>query len=191
MTHSIILGIDPGSQITGFCLLRPGRSQNLRDFRILDAGVIRPKKTLSHGDRLGQIHEAIFGLVDQYDPCVCVIEKGYTGINHNSALRLGETRGAIIAAARRKKITIAEITPTEVKKSVTGQGHASKEMIAASVKQLVGFDRGTLPFDVTDAVAIALSHGIKSALESRINQYNLNPSPSRARPKTDRPKELT
>ncbi|SMF79351.1 crossover junction endodeoxyribonuclease RuvC [Pseudobacteriovorax antillogorgiicola] len=171
----IILGIDPGSQITGFCVLRPGKHQNLRDFRVLDAGIIRPRRTLSHSERLGQIHEAIHQLTCQFQPSVCVIEKGYTGINHNSALRLGETRGAIIAAVQRERTPVVESTPTEVKKTVTGNGHASKEDISLSLKCLIGFDRGGLPFDVTDAVAIALSYGMKVGITERIERLNLNP----------------
>ena len=174
MADSIVLGIDPGSQITGFCLMKPGRMQSLKDYRILDAGVIRPKKTLSHSERLGQIHDAIYQIISDYKPSVCVIEKGFTGINQNSALRLGETRGSIIAAARRDKIEIAEITPTEVKKTVTGQGHATKETISITLKNLLGFDRGTLPFDVTDAVAIALCYCMTEGLRKHLDQVNIS-----------------
>ena len=161
--------------------MRPGGIQSLRDNKVLDAGVIRPKKDLSHSDRLGQIHEAIYKICVEHKPQVCVIEKGFTGINHNSALRLGETRGAIIAAARRSNIEIIESAPTEVKKLVTGQGHASKENVSAALQSLIGFNRGSLPYDVTDAVAIALSYCMGEGLERKLRDRNLNGRPPRAR----------
>lgn len=162
MNQQVILGIDPGSKLTGFGVLssHPNKS---RSFWVKDAGVIRPTTQKSHSDRLGEIHEAVYNLIAECKPEVCVIEKGFTGINHHSALRLGETRGAIISAARRLEVKIVETAPTTVKKNVTGQGHASKEAISLSLKALLGFDRGGLPYDVTDAVAIALSYGMSSA----------------------------
>ena len=174
MTRQRILGIDPGSQVTGFCLLHGGALQNLKDYRVLDAGVIRPKKSLSHSERVGHIHMAVHQLILEHQPSICVIEKGYTGINHNSALKLGETRGAIIAAARREDTPLAELSPSHVKKTVTGQGNASKELIADTLVRLLGFQKGSLPFDVTDAVAIALSYGITNSLNTRLERSNLN-----------------
>ena len=132
--------------------------------RVVDAGVIRPKRGLSHSDRLGQIHEAIHSIAAEQRPHIAVIEKGFTGINQHSALRLGETRGSIIAALRRLDISIFEITPSEVKKIVTGKGHATKEEIAMTVAVLLSFKRGRLPFDVTDAVAIAYSYAMSEHL---------------------------
>ncbi len=156
------MGIDPGSQITGFCVLAipPGRAFSPRDFNILDAGLIKPKASLSHGERAGQLHNSVFTIVEHHTPDICVIERAFTGINPLSALRLGETRGAIISAARRNEIPIHELAPTQVKKTITGQGHASKDQIARAVETIAGFQRGNLPFDVTDAIAIALTYGL-------------------------------
>lgn len=169
-----ILGIDPGSQITGFCCLSQAYKLGSQP-RIIDAGVIRPKLSLSHSDRLGQIHDGIHTIAGQHSPQIAVIEKGFTGINQHSALRLGETRGAIIAALRRLQIGIFEITPAEVKKIVTGKGHATKEEIALTIAVLLKFQRGKLPFDVTDAAAVAYSYAITEHLK---NQASANLTPA-------------
>jgi crossover junction endodeoxyribonuclease RuvC len=156
-----IIGIDPGSRITGFGIIEvPAGVVSVKNVRLIAAGVLRSQATLPHHERSGHLHDAMFQLAEKYTPEWCAIEKAFTGINPNSALRLGETRGALIAAVRRLNIKVGELTPTHVKKTITGQGHATKEQIAEALKYLVGFDRGTLPFDASDAIAIALSHAL-------------------------------
>ncbi len=159
--HFRILGIDPGSRITGFGILQlPRGAVNLKNIQLVAVGTLKSKSTLTPSERTGYLHEALYTLASQYNPEICVIEKAFTGINPHSALRLGETRGALIAAVRRLGITVAEITPTQVKKIITGQGHADKEQIATALRYLLGFDRGNLPPDASDAVAIGLSYGL-------------------------------
>jgi crossover junction endodeoxyribonuclease RuvC len=167
LTQYKILGIDPGSNITGFCvLLCPKGTSHPSRFQIVDAGMIRPRRNLSHGERAGQIHNSLYSIADYHKPQVCVIEKAFSGVNPLSALRLGETRGAIISAARRLEIAVDELAPTKVKNMITGQGHATKEQIARALEVLVGFRRGDLPFDVTDAVAIAVTYGLLSPIQA-------------------------
>ncbi|MBC7659736.1 MAG: crossover junction endodeoxyribonuclease RuvC [Chitinophagaceae bacterium] len=161
LTSYRIIGIDPGSQITGFGILEiPSGIVNIKKIRLIAAGVLKSQTKLPHYDRSGYLHDAMFQLTEKYQPEWCAIEKAFAGVNINSALRLGETRGALIAAVRRHKIQVAELTPTHVKKTVTGQGHASKDQVAAALKYLIGFDRGDLPHDASDAIAIALSHAL-------------------------------
>jgi crossover junction endodeoxyribonuclease RuvC len=162
-----IIGIDPGSRITGFGVLElPRGAINLKRVQLVAVGAIRSKASLPHSERTGYLHEAIHQLAGQYKPEICVIERAFTGVNPHSALRLGETRGAVIAAVRRHGIQVAEITPTEVKKTITGQGHATKEQIAAALKYLLQFELGDLPHDASDAVAIGLSYGLSLGIRS-------------------------
>ena len=162
-----IFGIDPGSRITGFSVLEVPRGVvSLKKVHIVAVGAIRSKTTLSHSERTGYLHEAVHQLAQKYQPEVCVIERAFTGVNPQSALRLGETRGAIIAAVRRLSITVAEITPTEVKKTITGHGHATKEQLAAALKYLINFELGDLPLDASDAIAIGLSYGLSLGFRS-------------------------
>ncbi len=167
-----ILGVDPGSRITGFGILQfPRGTVSLRTIQVIAVGTLRSKSTLSSSERTGYLHEALYQLASQFQPQICVLEKAFTGINPHSALRLGETRGALIAAVRRLSIRVEELTPTQVKKTITGQGHATKEQIALALKYLLSFDRGELPADASDAVAIGLSYGLS------FNSLNLAPKP--------------
>ncbi len=86
----------------------------------------------------------------------------------HTALKLGETRGAIISASWRAKVSIGEITPAEVKKRITGNGRSGKEEVSRSIQALLNFDRKNLPSDVTDALAIALSFGLEKRHEVRV-----------------------
>jgi crossover junction endodeoxyribonuclease RuvC len=129
----------------------------------VDAGVLRTDAKDSHADRLGAIHEMLNHLIGELQPDHFAIERAFVGVNISSALKLGEARGALISAAQRHSLTVSEITPAQVKRIVAGQGAASKESVALAMKTLLGFDRGRMPHDVTDAMAIALCHGLGMA----------------------------
>lgn len=164
-----ILGIDPGSRITGFGLIRlkAGRSRFLpNSFEVVEAGVVRPGSNLSFRDRLQFIHGAVGEIMQNLKPDICVVEKAFHGINASSSLKLGEVRGTILTAAFLHKIETADITPAQVKKMVAGHGAATKDAIAQSIATLLRFERGRLPVDVCDALAIALTHGVGGELES-------------------------
>ena len=158
----MIIGIDPGSRVVGFAILRAkvAKPRMPRDFVVVDAGVIKTNVDLSMPERLGHIHDAVHGLTAELSPTHCAIEKAFYGVNASSALKLGEARGAIVAAVRRHGLAVFEITPAEVKRTIACAGAASKEDVCRAVTALLGFDRGKLPFDATDAVAIALACGL-------------------------------
>lgn len=158
----VIIGIDPGSRVVGFAILRAkvAKPRMPRDFVVVDAGVIKTNVDLSMPERLGHIHDAVHGLTAELSPTHCAIEKAFYGVNASSALKLGEARGAIVAAVRRHGLAVFEITPAEVKRTIACAGAASKEDVCRAVTALLGFDRGKLPFDATDAVAIALACGL-------------------------------
>lgn len=166
-SHSsrIILGLDPGSRVAGFAFVRSrtGRAVNPRDFEVVEAGALKVSPDLPHSQRIGLLHEALFGLLTTHRPEVCVVERTFVDKNPNSALKLGEVRGAFIAALGRAGVRVEEITPAEVKKTITGNGRADKEMVSLALTALMGFERGKLPHDVTDALAISLCFGLKLA----------------------------
>lgn len=163
-----ILGIDPGSNIAGFaCIGSKKEVPHLpRDFAILGAGAIRFDKTESHARRIAKLHMALLGIIDEFKPTVCIVEKAFCGVNVSSALKLGEARGALISAIYKRNIDLIEITPREAKKNITGRGQATKEEVAATLKILIGFELGKLPYDVADALALALSHGLRLPMVS-------------------------
>lgn len=172
----IILGIDPGSIVTGYAFLQSKKPVPVlpSDFKVVDAGVLRLTSEIPHLERIGMLHEAVFDLMSQLKPGVCVIEKAFHDKNAASAIKLGELRGCYVAACQRLAIPVKEITPAEVKKTITGNGRSEKEQVADAVKTLIGFNRGNLPFDVTDALAIALCFGLQLksswALETRFSE---------------------
>lgn len=163
------MGLDPGSRCTGFVILDVLRPMPFRasDFRILDAGALQPSRHLSHADRLGLIHNEVFKLAERWLPCISVIEQAFIGINYASALRLGESRGSLIAALRRLAIPVAEISPTAVKKAVAGSGQATKLMVYEALKAQMKFDLGKLPLDVSDAIAIGVGYGLNNIHPAR------------------------
>ncbi|MEN9833897.1 MAG: hypothetical protein RL011_90 [Pseudomonadota bacterium] len=164
----LILGIDPGSRITGFALLRAKKPLPLvpRDFAVVEAGVLRADAAMPYAERIGLLHLALCELLVEHRPDVCVIEKAFFDKNASSALKLGELRGAYIAACARSQVPVAELTPADVKKTIAGNGRADKQAIALALHALLGFNRGSLPHDATDALALSLCHGLKSALAS-------------------------
>lgn len=158
----IILGIDPGSLRTGYAFIatRLLKPRTPRDFRVIDAGVLKISASRPYTERIAMLHEAIHGLILQHTPIVCVIEKAFSDKNISSALKLGELRGAYICAAARAAVPVAEVTPAEVKKTIAGHGRADKEQVSRALRVMLGFDRGSLPHDVTDALAISLCYGL-------------------------------
>jgi crossover junction endodeoxyribonuclease RuvC len=162
----IILGIDPGSRLVGFAAITPvhPRPVHPKHFCIAHAGVLRCKDSVDIVVRIGQLHQAMHGLIGEIQPTVCVIESAFIGINPRSALLLGQARGSLLAACARFDLPIRELSPTEVKKAITGKGNADKEQVAVALGQLMGFDRQGMSYDVSDALAIALTYGLQGGL---------------------------
>lgn len=160
-----IMGIDPGTLIAGFAVLetRKASPMNPRDFHIVGAGVLRTQRSLATWERIGMMHHSMHELMVEFQPNVCILENVFFGKNVNSAITLGQVRGAFISAASRSNISVAEIASTTVKKVISGNGHAGKEEVLAALHALMGFDKGKLPYDASDALAIALSFGLSKA----------------------------
>ena len=156
----VILGVDPGSKITGYAFLEvpDGLMISPRALKILDVGVLKISAPLSFVEKIGLLHGGLHNLVRLHQPEVGIFEKPFYGKNVATTIRLAETRGALMAACARERIDIEEITPAEVKKSVTGSGHADKDAVAQGLKSLLKFDLQDLPFDAADAVAIAFCY---------------------------------
>ncbi len=161
-----ILGIDPGSRIVGYACIVPKTLRPLRvsDFHVLDVGVIRADITGTFLHRIGALHEALFTLTQEHAPTLCVLETAFMGKNAQSALKLGQARGALIAAMSRCGVPMAELSPREVKQFITGKGHADKQSVRSMLEKLVQFQAGGLPLDATDALALALGYAAQHVL---------------------------
>lgn len=154
-----VLGIDPGSVVTGFGLLR---TDGVRSF-YLDHGHWSLKHTEGGGSgedfnqRLGRLHNHLAELLDHHQPDEIAIEQVFLSKSVSSALKLGHARGAAIAAVVTRSLPVSEYTPRTIKQAVVGSGAASKEQVARMVVQLLGLS--VVPqADAADALAVALCH---------------------------------
>jgi crossover junction endodeoxyribonuclease RuvC len=156
-----ILGIDPGSQVTGYGLIeaKPGLS------RALLSGTLRPRRGLSLPDRLHAIYRDLAAIVAEHEPDVVAVETAFYHKSARSALVLGHVRGVILLAAREAGVTVQEYAPREIKLAVTGSGAATKDRVAFMVRAILALPE--LPSsDAADALATALCHWHRSGLRT-------------------------
>lgn len=150
----IILGIDPGTLIMGYGLLHVENNT----LRTLGIGVIKLEKFDDHALRLKRIFERTVGIIDEFKPDELAIEAPFFGKNVQSMLKLGRAQGVAIAAALSRSIPITEYSPKKIKMSITGNGNASKEQVAAMLQQVLGLSNDHDHLDATDALGAALCH---------------------------------
>lgn len=170
----IILGVDPGSGITGWGVVgRVGTGM-----RHVAHGVIRLNgKDLEHPGKLAEVYREVTLIIHKYCPDEMAIEAPFQGKNIQSMLKLGRVQGVVMAAAMAHDIPVAEYAPTRIKKAITGRGAASKEQVAAMLPRLLPGLPPNVPFelpDASDALAIALCHCF--ALDSALGGANVGSS---------------
>jgi len=153
-----ILGVDPGSRVTGFGLIEV---QKLK-FTYLSSGCIRTKGELT--DRITTIFIEIDQLIKQYQPDIVVIERAFMRPdrpNPDAAIKLGHARGAIISAAGVNGIKMVEYSPNQIKKAVVGKGHATKDQVSYMVQESLKLNKAPQE-DAADALAGAMCHAYHS-----------------------------
>lgn len=148
----IILGIDPGSRTTGYGLIDNQANQ----IHYIASGYLKIDGN-SLPQRLGQIFQQIDSVIRQHRPEHMSIENVFMQRNADSALKLGQARGAAICAAYQAGLEIAEYAPREIKQALVGSGAASKEQVQHMVKRLLGLQKN-LQSDEGDGLAIAICH---------------------------------
>ena len=145
------LGIDPGSRVTGWGVVE----QSGGAMRYISCGTLRLRTTAAVPDRLAQLFDGFNDLLTAWMPTIVVLERNFVARNVQSAFRLGEVRGVILAAAARAGLAISEHTPAEVKLAAVGYGAADKAMMMRGVAARLGLREPLAP-DAADALAIAL-----------------------------------
>lgn len=150
-----ILGIDPGSRITGYGIL-DNQAKSLKSIEYVASGCIRASQA-DFPERLKQIFSGLSELVTTYQPHALAIEQVFMHKNADSALKLGQARGAAICAAVANNLPVYEYPSRVVKKTIVGHGAADKVQVRHMVKFLLQLS-GTLQIDASDALAIALCH---------------------------------
>lgn len=154
----IILGIDPGTIVLGYGIIEIEKKK----ITLLSMGVIQLSKYEEPLHKLRVIYEKIQGLIDNYHPAYCAIEAPFFGKNVQSMLKLGRAQGVAIAAALTKDVEVIEYSPKKIKQSITGNGNASKEQVAAMLQQLCKFELQPKFLDATDGLAAAVCHHFQS-----------------------------
>ena len=154
--EKIVLGIDPGTNVMGYGLLRVRGNKAM----LVAMGVIDMRKQSDPYQRLGHIFERVTGIIDAFHPDEMAIEAPFFGKNVQSMLKLGRSQGVAIAAAVHKGMLIHEYAPMKIKMALTGQGQASKEQVAGMLQRLLNSAADEMPqfMDATDALAAAYCH---------------------------------
>lgn len=150
----IILGIDPGTTIMGYGILHSTGTK----ISLLAMGVLPLNKYDDHPLRLKKIFERTLGLIEEYKPDEMAVEAPFFGKNVQSMLKLGRAQGVAIAAAMYRDIPIFEYSPKKIKQSITGNGNASKEQVAAMLQNMLKIQQLFDDLDATDGLAAAVCH---------------------------------
>ncbi len=150
----IVLGIDPGTAVTGYGVVDGDRMQTPR---LIECGIIRTRPRDALANRLQEIHDGIVELIQRHRPDALAIEDVFYARNVRTTVVLGHARGVILLAAANAKLTIAEYPPAEIKKAVVGTGAATKEQVQFMVTRLLRLKSPPEPADASDGVAAALA----------------------------------
>ncbi|MDX1672583.1 MAG: crossover junction endodeoxyribonuclease RuvC [Balneolaceae bacterium] len=153
----IILGIDPGSRTTGYAILTEEKGKMVA----LRCDVINMADMEDHADRLQHIFDRVSEILGSFEPTSCAVETPIYGIDPLAMLKLGRAQAAAILAITNSGLEVSEYYPKEVKKSITGNGNASKEQVAYMLEKMVKLSEKNLKKDATDALAVAWCHMMK------------------------------
>ena len=160
MSRELILGIDPGTAVTGYGVVA---KEGGGAVSLVECGVVRTSSREALPVRIREIYEAVAALIARHAPSVVVVEDVFQGKNVQSSLKLGHARGAILLAAALDEIPIAEYSPREIKKAVVGNGNATKDQVGFMVQQQLRLKAPPSPSDAADGVAAALCHCVMGA----------------------------
>ena len=167
-TDRIILGIDPGTTIMGYGLIHVKGNK----MELITMGVLHLSKLNSHADKLKRIFERTLVLIDEYKADEMALEAPFFGKNVQSMLKLGRAQGVAMAAGLYRDIPIFEYAPKKIKMSITGQGTASKEQVAAMLKSLLKIKEMPKHLDASDGLAAAICHYFQNGKISGGKSYS-------------------
>jgi len=159
----IILGIDPGSRITGYGIIEKNGNRLLH----VDNGAIFTDAAKDFPLRLQRIYRGLTEIIDRVSPDVVAVEQVFFAKNVQSALKLGQARGAAVVAGVNAGLPVHEYTALQVKQAVVGHGRAAKEQVQRMVKALLNLPE-IAQEDASDALAVAICHANSSGLQQKL-----------------------
>lgn len=150
----VVLGLDPGSRVTGYGIVRElsGRAE------LVATGTIRTPVKKDMATRMGVLFDSLQELIREHSPAEAAIENVFVAKNPSSALKLGQARGACMAACATNSIPMGEYEPSKIKKNLVGLGNAPKSQVAFMVAHCLGIKKPDWPEDASDALAVAICH---------------------------------
>lgn len=150
-----VLGIDPGLNRTGYAILE----QTQRGPALKEGGVVRSTKDFALAERVHEIAIGLREVLDEFSPSVVAIEQVFSHVQHpKTAILMAHARGVILLTAAERKLPVVHYTPTQIKRLLTGSGHAAKDQMQRAVQLELRLKRLLEPNDVADAAAVALCH---------------------------------
>ncbi|MBQ0049276.1 MAG: crossover junction endodeoxyribonuclease RuvC [Bacteroidales bacterium] len=169
-SEKIILGIDPGTNIMGYGVLRVVGNKA----EMMAMGVIDLHKFADHYLKLGHIFERVSGIIAAYLPDEMAIEAPFFGKNVQSMLKLGRAQGVAMAAAIQRQVPITEYAPMKIKMAITGMGSASKEQVADMLKRMLKLDAKEMDkhMDASDALGAAYCHFLQMGRPESEKKYS-------------------
>src|SRR5882762_5548579 len=160
-----VLGIDPGSETTGWGVIE---DDGRRSYRLVECGTVRASAGQKFSARLLRIANALEEIIQRHAPDACAIEDGFLATNVKVTLKLGQVRGVAMLVAERAALEIHEYSPRLVKQTVVGHGNAEKFQVQQMVKTLLSLGSVPEPHDVADALAVAICHFHHARFAKRI-----------------------
>ena len=153
----IILGIDPGTAVMGYGVIKETGPK----IELISLGVVKMDKIDDHMLKLQRIFEKTVALIDNYHPDCMALEAPFYGKNIQVMLKLGRAQGVAMAAGLSRNMVITEYAPRKIKQSITGNGNAAKEQVAAMLQTLLKFSETPDFLDATDGLAVAVCHSFQ------------------------------
>jgi crossover junction endodeoxyribonuclease RuvC len=161
----IILGIDPGSVITGYAIINKNKDKNLE---VVDFGCIITDKLLTTGEKLKKIHKEVLKLIEKYKPDIMSVENVFFFKNLKTVMPVSQTKGVILLAAAEKNLMVYEFTPLQMKMAIAGYGRAEKRQIQKMIEKTIDLSKFDLKKnnrkkdDAFDAIGVALCAALKA-----------------------------
>lgn len=157
---STIIGIDPGTMTTGYAIIEV----NGNDIKLIAMGNISLEKYETPYKKLTVLFNKVYGLINSYEPDAFAIEAPFYANNAQSLIKLGRAQGVAMAATMTRNIPVFEYSPKKIKQSITGNGNAAKEQVAAMLKQILKgqIKEDLAKLDATDALGVAVCHFYQS-----------------------------
>jgi crossover junction endodeoxyribonuclease RuvC len=169
-----VLGIDPGSETTGWGVV----DGDARRYALVDFGTVKANPRERFSARLLKISVGVERLIERFQPDVCSVEEAFFAVNAKTALKLGHVRGVVLLAAERAGVEIAEYAPRLIKQTLVGYGAAEKQQVQEMTRVLLKLSAAPAPLDASDALAVAITH-LHQGVLPRLSKTK--PAPARAK----------